>query len=1204
MLKKLSAIIIIVILTVQSVIPVVFADYTDSDTADMQFVYAEETWSLTYDAAADKSANAAVAVTANENFVVGQAKTAAVYKIKLPSLQSGNAISGAQFRMTSYYSPNAREMPYAYKIPDDISDIGELTVADAQKIIDGKNLGKGANFLTNCITDADFSKDTIYRNRYDITDYVIECMQKGQQYMWIAVTRSSTVRAYPHTATAEYWRPKLYYTVKNSNVIDTPITKTRLEGFLESAVNGGHPYLMGRRDDFERIKSEIADGDSLIAQQYERIRQKATAYLGTAVIEIGNPSDSYLSAGYNSAWNIVPYCAFVYLIEGDISYAQRAYEEALYWARLESWGNYQYIDNNQAATAVAICYDWLYDILDESQRAELESALKTKHLDNVKEEYSTGKTTGIARHLRGDHNHAVMNSATIFMQALAIADDDISYSAAIMADALKCINTPVASMYPDSGWREGMGYWHFVGPMIARLMLTMESAFGSCLGYEKLDYMLNIGYFPIHSASTEGNFVVNDMNSVSTDTSFDKYILGRIAGDKRLMAYSLSNDDLSHPFFCLAYDSQLDTDESESEPLENDKLFSESGLVSLRSSHSDEYGLFAAMAVQPADKSHGQMNSGTIGFDALGERWITNTGGDDYSLEGYFNTPDRWDYYAARAEGNSCIVINPSSDGGQNPSSSDTINTFFSSDTHSFAAADLTDTYKGQVTSYKRGIGLFENKRRFVLQDEIVLDAPSDVYSFININQADIKIFEDGTGALISKGDKKLYMSVICDMPYELSLSDSVPLPSSPNPNGQSSFDHISKIVIKAQGASEINIRVTFTPCLVDKETENMKKDVFVPIDDWENITPSLDAELDSIYVNGTKSSAFGGQSRIIRGINYDNIDAVVMPGYGAETKMNPINNLAEIFVYDKSDKTNNYSYVIYPADYYEKYASGVYHISDTACREVNTFSDDVSRGSSGMILFKIPLFKTANGEKTDSAIMDFTAGVYNGMVEAGNIRFAAYGFDEDFEDISSLRFSQLMENDKNVLPSPEVKTDNCGYSDNGAVYHRYSLDVSELAKKCESSGMSYMYVGITAVNSNIKIYGTNRSEYSGCRASVKYAVLSSEESLTVSPCEYICADNNPSQLVTIPAISTSGGVSSKVRTTNFSDQTVDMMLFVAIYSGNKLLECKMTPINALPGTDKEWKTPALSGVFDGETIKSFVWTPGGKPVASSVIEQ
>ncbi len=989
----------------------------------------------------------------------------------------------------------------------------------------------------------------------------------------------------------------------SASPIDNPITQAALETLLSKTVDGGHPYLMGRKSDFDAVRTFALGADALISEQYALIKKTAGAYLKTAVKEIPNPSVSYISIGFNSAWRIVPYCAFVYLMEGDEAYAQRAWQEAEYYADMASWGNYQYIDNTQAATAVALCYDWLYDWLSTAQRTKLESALKSKHLDNVKNDYDTGNTAGMAMHLRGKHNHAVMNSATIFMQALAIADGgDISYSAEIMKNALEIINEPLSEMNPDSGWREGAGYWNYVGPMIARMMLSMKSAFGSCLGYENVEYVVNTSYFPLFASSSQGALVINDMNRIGRDTSFDKYILASLSGDAPMMNYSLANDELSHPFFCLAY-TQADNSDVQtpfSAPL--DKNFSESGIATMRSSWQSNQELFAAMAVQPANMSHGHQNSGTIGFDALGERWITNTGGDDYSLPGYFTIPDKWNYYVTRAEANSCVVINPSTSGGQKINSDDSIDVFRSGSDGAYAVADLTDTYSGQVSSYKRGISLVDNRRRFVLQDEIVMTSPSQMYSFINIYKADIKIADDKKSAIISKGNKKLYMSIICDNNYELSVMDSVPLATSPNPSGQSSFDDIQKIAIKLNGVSKVNLRVSFTPYLTDKELANMKKDTFVAIKDWNVNEASNTPEVESIYINGTPFDGYCKESRIF---SVDTINAPakvevgLKDGFEAEVTANKVSGNTEIFVYETSDKSNNYSYLLKSISSQSVYADAVRFLSPTYGNiGVTTYSYDSNIGREEFVLLRYELPTLSDTQTIDSAQLQFAVGVHNGAVTAGNIRFAVYGINAELAQPASMTHASVMSyiTDANLMDSPGIVQQNVGYRDTG-VYHFFSVDASELAKACVNSQRKYMYLAVSARNCNIKLWGTSiKQGFENWRSLANYKISDNNMMSAASVFKYYPADSDGKMLVTEP-LCLAGVQGMTVRAVNNAAEDFKFDFIVASYNDDELTAYAKKQIVVAPNTKKEVSESDISS----GTSKAFVWTSKLIPLTRSI---
>ena len=753
---------------------------------------------------------------------------------------------------------------------------------------------------------------------YVITDYIKSCLEKGETKACIAVKSTADVMTvFSKGQSKEADRPCIEFTkdkayVKGQLDFAWPVPTT--EEYLSEisvATAGGHPYLFGRKADFERIKELAFGKDEFLTEQYGAIKTLASKELNKAPVEIsvtGTPS--YITRGFNAAWNLVPMCAFVWLVEGDKDYAERAWKEAEYFANLSSWGTYQSLDNNQAALIVAIAYDWLYDYLSEEQRTLLYDALRKNHLDTVLDLYrnptASKYNTSFHQFVFSTNNHGTVNNCSTFISALAICERDPEFSAEIMSNATQIVNKVLDNLYPDSAWSEGVGYWGFVGPLMARMMLAMNSAFGHSFGYENIPTLLKCAEFPMYATSSYGQFLFNDTEGYTLkDVTCDKFIFGALGDDYVLQKWAMENDDMAHPFACLTYNPDFDYDSVEVKALSKDKLFRNCDLVTMRDSRESTQQTFGGMVVQKADLSHGHMNSGTIAFDALGERWVTNPGRDSYSLPGYSWYDEAWQYYCKRAEGNSCIVINPSSLGGQNKLSEDTISEYVSKPGGAYAISDLTDTYKGQVNSYKRGVMLTDNRKRFIMQDEIHLVEPSEVYSFINVYKSDIEVLENGKEVILSKGSKKVKVSIISDQPFNIEIMDSNPLKTSPKMPGQSDFKDLQRIAIHYGSVKDVNIRVAFTPYLTQKDPLLQSEDVFVLFDEWDVSEEDVQsAYISDLKVDGVSVQNFNPYD------NYYEIESetkeykleAVSDLYDTEIVYNPDNTSYEIYVCDKSD--------------------------------------------------------------------------------------------------------------------------------------------------------------------------------------------------------------------------------------------------------------------------------------------------------------
>lgn len=699
------------------------------------------------------------------------------------------------------------------------------------------------------------------------------------------------------------------------------VTKDMLKTELTKAVAKGHPYIIATKDKIERIKEYAFGKDEILTTQYALIKEDADACLGRNIRTLpdNTSSQSYIGDAINS-WYDVMHLSLTYLVGGDERYAERAYKQAEYFCNLKTWGTFQYIDNVQVAFAVALCYDWLYDWLDDSQKECLVNGLRKLHLDTVsdllKNPSKPAYNDSFYRWFFSNNNHTLMDNSLTFIAALAIAETDIDFAAELMAGNLKNLESPFAKWYPDSAWFEGITYWNFAGPYTTRLLLSMQTAFGHCFGYDEIDCLVNVADFPIYTQSDLGGFVWGDSFQDHDVISPIMYCMGSLKKDVGLMKYSLENCKVttsSEAVFALCYDPDIDYNEDAFFSL--DKLFRNVDIVTMRDTFDGEQSTWAAMGVQEIRPNNGMANCGSLGFDALGEHWIMNAGRETY-YDNYWDFDGaRWTYYRTRAEAKSCLVINPSAYCGQNIDAHDTINVFESADGGAFAITDLTETYLGQANSYKRGIGLFNNRNSFVVQDEFVLTEPSEVYSFFNIYRGDIKILDDGKSAIVTKNNKKMYVTVDSDKEFEFTAMECEPLPTSPVPNNPNSSNReFKKLALHFNNIDSGNIRVTFTPYLCDEELTAIDCAEFVPMADW-TVSETIKEKpvLQDLKIEGLSIDGFNAANRCYDIDSEIDVSAVTpvydSSKYDAKVRKDETNGSVSILLTDKNDPANMNSY-------------------------------------------------------------------------------------------------------------------------------------------------------------------------------------------------------------------------------------------------------------------------------------------------------
>ena len=161
--------------------------------------------------------------------------------------------------------------------------------------------------------------------------------------------------------------------------------------------------------------------------------------------------------------------------------------------------------------------------------------------------------------------------------------------------------------------------------------------------------------------------------------------------------------------------------------------------------------------------SHIDLDMGGFIYDALGGRWANELGKTVYD-------DNRYKYYVKRAEGHNTLVINPSKGEDQNTSTATktkgscdikekdclqgelgTIVRFDMSNAYNVTNVDGVLTKNGN--SVKRGFMLFENDKRLMIQDEISLDEPGDIYWFMQtlVLGTDYSMSADGKVVIMTK---------------------------------------------------------------------------------------------------------------------------------------------------------------------------------------------------------------------------------------------------------------------------------------------------------------------------------------------------------------------------------------------------------------------------------------------------------------------
>ncbi|KRE86493.1 hypothetical protein ASG89_10815 [Paenibacillus sp. Soil766] len=240
-----------------------------------------------------------------------------------------------------------------------------------------------------------------------------------------------------------------------------------------------------------------------------------------------------------------------------------------------------------------------------------------------------------------------------------------------------------------------------------------------------------------------------------------------------------------------------------SDPLELDVLYDhplKNNVAVFRDSWSDPGANYAAIKGGVSDYAitnslHNNLDIGTFVLDALGVRWAVDLGKEDkdYNAPGYFTTdpeanPNRWDFYRTRAEGSNTLVINPDAKPDQALDANAPIIAYDSKPEGGYAIVDMTSAYKDDVVYAKRGMMMGQYRSSILLQDELQLKAPSDLYWFMHTEAPEITVAPDGKSAILKQNGKRLYAELLSPSAASFEVRTATPLSPSHNkgvaPNG------------------------------------------------------------------------------------------------------------------------------------------------------------------------------------------------------------------------------------------------------------------------------------------------------------------------------------------------------------------------------------------------------------------------------------
>jgi hypothetical protein len=567
-----------------------------------------------------------------------------------------------------------------------------------------------------------------------------------------------------------------------------------------SRLRPSHPRLLATADDFAALKKRVAS-DPLLESWHSSIQSQAREILKAAPSRYEIPDGVRLLATSRRVMNRVYTLALLHRLDGDPQYAERAWQELAAAAEFVDWNPRHFLDTAEMTHAFAIAYDWLYDTWTPEQRSILHRAIVEKGLTPALKLYRSrsGWT-------RAHHNWNQVCNGGIGMGALALAEAEPALCGEVLHDAMESIQIAMVQFGPDGAWQEGPGYWNYATFYNVVFLAGLQSALGTEFGLSRIQGFSDTGLFPIYLTGPLGrtfNYADGGDHALSPAQMF--WLAQEFK--QPVCAWFERKAAGPSPLDVVWYGAEGVSPTAARLPL--DKHFRGAEIAVLRSAWEDPRALFVGFKAGDNKANHSHLDVGSFVFDAAGVRWVSDLGADNYNLPGYFGNK-RWTYYRLRAEGQNTLVLNPDGGPDQDPAASAEIIRFESSPSRSFAIADLSAAYRKHARKVLRGIALLD-RNQLLVQDEISAAKPVDLWWFMHTPAA-VMIESDGKTAHLRVASAELRVRILSPSEATFQLMEAVPLPASPQPDGQAKNDRIRKLAIHLPEVTESRLAVTLTP--------------------------------------------------------------------------------------------------------------------------------------------------------------------------------------------------------------------------------------------------------------------------------------------------------------------------------------------------------------------------------------------------------
>jgi hypothetical protein len=422
------------------------------------------------------------------------------------------------------------------------------------------------------------------------------------------------------------------------------------------------------------------------------------------------------------------------------------------------------------STALAIGYDWLFEILSPEDKKSIKTALVNYALE-------PGLSVHPDRFRNKINNWNFVCNGGLIITALAIADEEPIIADKIIRKALDSLPNALQNYAPDGAWFEGPSYWMYATSYLSMMLSSLKSALGTDYGLSGSSGLTNTGRFFMDMIGPSGNFFNFADGGIQPHGSAPALLWLSQLYEQPLLAWynhqrlkslfpifkeaglQKKQNLYSHRLFALEIIWFIPSYFPEGAVLPLDTFYR--GLTDVaffRSSWENE-ALWVGFKTGKNSVNHAHLDCGSFVFETEGQRWAEDLGDGDYNLPGYFDRKSdggrRWQYFRTSSLSHNIPTINNQN---QKFNSNTKIIAFHFNPERAHVVGDLSTAYEGQAKSVKRGLAVL-NRDALLIQDEIIGLHQGDQFRWAMLTSAKVTLL--GNIAELQKGNKILTAEIV-----------------------------------------------------------------------------------------------------------------------------------------------------------------------------------------------------------------------------------------------------------------------------------------------------------------------------------------------------------------------------------------------------------------------------------------------------------